>query len=647
MTAKTKERLIGALLLVALVLTAIPALVQLGWHLRLFAGRAGFPLDLEWMEGGMLIHAQRLAAGQGIYVKPTLDFVPYLYTPLYPALLALLSFVFPLGYLLGRVVSLLALFAALVLLGSLVAGEARGLTRGRRFSTAFIGLAGAAVVVAAFDLTGGFYDLVRADSLVLALEALTLWLMVRGSTWKSAALAGLVIAAAFFTKQTASVMGVGLGIGLLIVNWRRGLVYGATAAAALAAGVGLLVKTSDGWFWTYIFKLHQSHGYRWGVIWGLVLPDTLKYLWPAVAALFIATGVLAWTRQLRRTDILLWVAALSGVAAAGIGYSTRWAFFNAYIPGIFFPAVAASVLSGRLLLHALDARRWLVAVPTCAVLLSLAWQNQHIARPPLAAHVPRRSDTVAAEHLLDRLRSVPGPVFIPFHTYYGALAGKRTFVHRMGVRDAEMGLGRPEGLDQALRDQFFSAIVLDWKTIPGEFPFVDSRYHPWLPLREGVDSVRMFAGAQTSPNTLLIPTREPPPLPLGGRRLADFEAGVWQMFVSEGQAFGNKPAPAPPDMFGRFAADSTRLGPAALGALRSAPLTVAESHLRFVLSGPADLALRVVLLDEGKVVRTASPNGAAAVVDWNTSESVGRSVVLLVEDQSPTGGLVVDEIVAY
>jgi hypothetical protein len=143
-------------------------------------------------------------------------------------------------------------------------------------------VAGAAAFVAAFDLTGGFYDLVRADSLVLALEALTLWLMVRGSTWKSAAVAGLVITAAFFTKQTASIMGVGLGVGLLIVNWRRGLVYGAVAAAALAAGVGLLVKTSDGWFWTYIFKLHQSHGYRWGVIWGLVLPDTLKYLWPAV-----------------------------------------------------------------------------------------------------------------------------------------------------------------------------------------------------------------------------------------------------------------------------------------------------------------------------------------------------------------------------
>jgi hypothetical protein len=647
MTAKTKERLIGGLLVLALIVAVVPALLQLGWHLRLFAGRAGFPLDLEWMEGGMLVHAQRIAAGQGIYVKPSLEFVPYLYPPLYPALLALLSLVFPLGYLLGRVVSLLAFFTALVLLGLLVAGEVRGLARGRRFSAALVGLAGAAAVTAASAFTGGFFDLVRSDSLLLALEALALWLVLRGDTWKSAAAAGLVIAAAFFTKQTASIMGVGLGVGLLIVNWRRALVYGGAAAAALAAGIGLLVTTSGGWFWTYIFKLHQSHGYRWGVVVASVLPDTLKHLWPVFVVMIVATVALACTRRLRRTDIILWVVALAGEVDAAVGFSTQWAFSNAYIPAVFFPVLAASVLSGRLLLHALDRRRWLSAVPTCAVLLGLAWQNQHVPRPTLKAFVPQSADYVAAGRLLDRLRSVPGDLFIPFHTYYGALVGKRTFVHRMGVWDVSPGLGRPQGLDQALQEQFFSAIVLDWKARPGEFPFVDSRYHLWWQLREGVDSVRMFAGAETSPNALLVPTLAPPPLPAEGRRLADFETGTWQIFVAQGQAFGKAPAPAPPGMYGRFAADSTRLGPAAQGALRSAPFTVDRSHLRFVLSGPADPALRVTLLDQEKVVRAASPSGATAVVEWDTSELVGHSVVLLVEDQSSTGGLAFDEVVTW
>ena len=172
---------------------------------------------------------------------------------------------------------------------------------------------------------------------MLALEALALWLALREGTWRSAAAAGLVMAAAFFTKQTASIMGVGLGVGLLVVNWRRGLVYGGVAAAVLAAGIGFLVKTSDGWFWTYIFKLHQSHSYRWAVVPKVVLPDTLKHLGPVFAVLIVATVALACSRKLRRADIILWVVALAGEGAAAVGFSTPWAFSNAYIPAVFFP----------------------------------------------------------------------------------------------------------------------------------------------------------------------------------------------------------------------------------------------------------------------------------------------------------------------
>jgi hypothetical protein len=176
---------------------------------------------------------------------------------------------------------------------------------------------------------------------------------------------------------------------------------------------------------------------------------------------------------------------------------------------------------------------------------------------------------------------------------------------------------------------------------------VDTRYHLWWPLREGVDSVRMFSGAATSPNGLWVPTVAPPPLPAGGRRVVDFETGTWIGFSVEGQAFGPAPAPAPPGMFGRFAADSTRLGPAAQGALRFSPFTVDRAHLRFALAGPADPALRVQLISDGGPVRSASPTGASAMIDWDTSDLVGREVVLLVEDRSATGGLVVDEVVAY
>src|SRR5690242_9668573 len=88
-------------------------------HLVLFlyviARRFAYPFDLEWMEGGMLLHAKRIAEGQPIYAPPSVDFVPYLYTPLYPAIVALLGKLVGIGYALGRFVSLASLAAAIVL----------------------------------------------------------------------------------------------------------------------------------------------------------------------------------------------------------------------------------------------------------------------------------------------------------------------------------------------------------------------------------------------------------------------------------------------------------------------------------------------------------------------------------------------------
>jgi hypothetical protein len=227
------------------------------------------------------------------------------------------------------------------------------------------------------------------------------------------------------------------------------------------------------------------------------------------------------------------------------------------------------------------------------------------------------------------------------------LAGKRPFVHRMGVRDVEAALGRPKGLDQAILDQRFAAVVLDWKSYPGEWPNLERRYHAIHSFAEGVDSVRMFAGAQTSPSTLLVPTREPPPVAAGGWRLADFERGDFAGFSVEGAAFGAAPAPAPMGMFGRFAADSGRAGPQARGVLRTRPFVVDGAHLRFFLAGPPLAGLRVVLREGGTLLASASPTGATRLVEWNTGAWVGKTVELALEDDSTEGALAADEFVVY
>jgi hypothetical protein len=617
--------------LLAVVASALHGVAELVWHARVFGGRVGFPLDLEWMEGGMLVHAQRIAEGRPIYQAPSLDFIPFLYTPLYPSILALASKVVPLGYGLGRAVSLLAFAGSLALL----------------VWAALRQIGGAGAVTAGFTFAGAFYDLARSDSLLLFLEALALFAAVEGKARGSAILAGSAIALAFFTKQTASLIGISIGLGLLVASWRRGLVYGGIAAGALLVGILGLSLGSGRWFWTYVFELHQSHAFNRRLAFIVTPLKIWQQQWPVLVALFAATLGLGLARKLRRADVVLWTAAVGGMAASCIGFGTQWAFENAYVPAIYFPAFGAAVLSARLVAHALQSDRIPVIALAFVCAVTLAIENGRTGKPDIARLVPRPSDREAAQRFIEKLRSLPGDGFIPFHPYYSTLVGKRTFVHRMGVMDVAMLVGRPAGLDQAILEQKFPWVVLDWKSQPGEWPTLDGHYHSVHEFREGFDTVRTFSGAQTWPSQLMVPTRPAPPVPPGGLKIADFETGLWIGWTPSGDAFGAAPAPAQDGAFGRYAADSRRYGAGSVGALRSMPIAVGRANLRFSIAGPADPGLRVLLLDGPDTAREAFASGGTTEVTWRVDNLGKRELSIVIEDRSTTGGLVVDEIVAY
>src|SRR5690606_24972825 len=132
--------------------------LALGWVVLLlvvFAWRVGFPLELEWMEGGMLHQARRLGLGQSPYPPPSPEFVPFLYTPLYSVLLTLLGTVLPLGYALGRVISILAWAATCLALWRAVRGEGKP----RSHAAAAVGLA-----CAGYVFTFRWLDVARPDT---------------------------------------------------------------------------------------------------------------------------------------------------------------------------------------------------------------------------------------------------------------------------------------------------------------------------------------------------------------------------------------------------------------------------------------------------------------------------------------------------
>ena len=108
-------------------LLAAPGVWQIGLLVWAIAARFPYPYDLEWMEGGVLHGAQRVADGDGLYPPPSVDFIPFLYTPLYPGLLAALGSITDVSYQLGRAISI----ASLLGLGAVAIAQGRAALAGR------------------------------------------------------------------------------------------------------------------------------------------------------------------------------------------------------------------------------------------------------------------------------------------------------------------------------------------------------------------------------------------------------------------------------------------------------------------------------------------------------------------------------------
>ncbi|MEC8423944.1 MAG: hypothetical protein VX000_09215, partial [Myxococcota bacterium] len=157
--------------------------------------RLAHPFDLEWMEGGMLLHALRVVEGEGLYVSPSSDFIPFIYPPLYHWVLAAISGVSGgVDYLPGRLLSLVGTLAGTLAL-------AAGLRREGASALLALGVAG--LSLSTYDETGAFYDLVRIDGLLLALWGWSLVAVRAG--WLR--LGGLLLVAAFATKHNAAAFG--------------------------------------------------------------------------------------------------------------------------------------------------------------------------------------------------------------------------------------------------------------------------------------------------------------------------------------------------------------------------------------------------------------------------------------------------------
>jgi hypothetical protein len=468
------------------------------WYVALFcyiaARRLGYPYDLEWMEGGVYEHVARVLEGKPIYVPPSVEFAPYIYTPLYYWVSA--PFVALLGPgLLGlRVVSLISSLVSFAALYALVWTSTRNRLAALVAAGAFAGC---------FELGGAWFDLARVDMLSLCLALLALLVLARSERYD--ALAGLLFALALLTKQSTGLIALPVLAARALTQrgWRR--LAGPLACGVTIGGASLLLDaTTHGWFRFYAFELPASHPlareWRKG-FWQLDLFAHLPFA--AACLLFVLVQPLPWRQALPRIAFScgLLASAWSGRLHAG-------GFENVLLPAL----LALSWALGEALHAWTDASSASAPGPSragvrfayalCAVQLLWLWYTP-------GHHIPSDADRRASEHLVARLRNTRGRVLLPSHGHLARLAGKAPHGHEMAFHD--VFLGKNEAVKKqlgasivgAIEQQRFALVVLDgdwWKQA------MDAHYVR-DPLSEQLQKEAAFcrSGIPTAPKDAFVP----------------------------------------------------------------------------------------------------------------------------------------------
>jgi hypothetical protein len=373
------------------------------------------------------------------------------------------------GFLPLRLVSFVSSLAAIAVLWRWVVEATRDRVAGP---------VAAGLFAATYGLTGWWFDVGRLDSLFVALTLTALWLGRRAEGIGAGVAVGVIAFLACFTKQIALVAVVPAFVWLALIRPRAGLAALTTLVVLLVASTVLLDDLTNGWYRYFVLsELSGQPWLRW--MWlGFWRVDLYYYLWPLAwlvgVAAIVAAGR-AWRRRSdhdrRRPRLAIWRGADGRL---GVGYDlaavaglllAAWfsRLHSGSAPNVLMPAYVACALLAAL---AFSRLRRLGALPALAVCAVVVAQLAMLLTMPNRA-LPTKADRTAGAELIARLRSLPGPVLILGHPWYGTLAGKGSFAQVDAITevlrsDAHRGaavLNRTLG--DSLNHYHVQAVVLD------------------------------------------------------------------------------------------------------------------------------------------------------------------------------------------
>jgi hypothetical protein len=483
-TNAVRSHPISTLLLVTVFV--IPLLTYIFCALQ----RISSPLLLEWMEGGSLQMMHRILSGKPLYGPPSVEFVPYTYTPLYFYLSALFSTVVGADLLPLRLLSFVASLCAFLFTFLIVRGE----TGSSLGSLAAVGL-----FAGSYAVNGNWFDLARIDSLCVALLLAGAWLGLRERRAATLILGGLFLALSFFTKQVTLVVMGPLMLALLIRHRTTGLLFVSSALLTIAVGCIALDAMYDGWF---LFYTLDSPRARWqSNLSGIHLARaTLLEFLPIFMISLAVSAPAAWRLVRRPTrkgiSFLLVISGLFLAAAWGRIESIN--FLNSSIPAHLGMALLFGFAVGSYCQRSPGVRTPLIITATFALQLT-------VFAALLGPLIPTDRERANASDYADFLSSLAKPVYLPDQGYVQTLGPTNSFAHSIGMMDLMMGGTSStiepfrREMEETLNAQRFGTIVRDTPLSLTWFQSALNRNYQRVPLDPARDVWTPILGFRNQP----------------------------------------------------------------------------------------------------------------------------------------------------
>ncbi len=418
--------------------------------------RMQYPFELEWQEGGMVDHVLRILSGQRIYVAPSVEFVPFIYAPLYYYVSAVTATITGIGFMPLRLVSFFASLGCFLSIFLLVKAET-----GSKYS----GIIASCLFAATYKISETWFDVARADTLFLFFLLSAIYAIRRASSWKSHFIAGLLMSLSFFTKQTALFIAIPLMAFAFYSDRRRGAVFIGTFLFFAVFGTLLLDRIHDGWYTYYLFDLPRNHPLVRKMFLGFWLSDLVTPLPIAFAMSFVC--VATRLSKASKSDFVFYLS----IAVAMLGGAWISRLHAGGYPNVLFPAYAViSILFG------IAVHRGVELVPPAfpnrvKAMKVFIYQLCIIQFVLLMYHpflyVPTQKDKAAGAEFIKMMSEMDRDPFVPCHGYLPTLAGKDSYAHAMAIYDLTRGDDGTvkqtllNDIRNAIRDDRFSAIIAD------------------------------------------------------------------------------------------------------------------------------------------------------------------------------------------